>query len=283
MPRAIPFYNRALSAVPAVDDRCRHRLRRLPGPSQGRLRLLLHRNVGALLLLRHEGAAAAVPDQVPPVRRQGRPGPARRLRWPGLLHPGVRRHAGRPLAGHAPGGAVRRHPAGAGPPRHGIRGPRGVPGQWRSGTRYLGAGSDLPVAGADHHGRGLPQAEHLHHRRQAVRQGRPAPRFGFLAVLRRHQPGRAVLFAGVRLPRRGLRLEVRLRRGRYRHAGRPGDVPVGPEIPAGPRRTAAAGRAEAEGAGPATRMAHLSVRGARCAAGGVADVGRRQRCVRAGR
>ena len=35
-------YNRALSAVPAVDDRCRLCFRRLPGPPQGRLRLLLH-------------------------------------------------------------------------------------------------------------------------------------------------------------------------------------------------------------------------------------------------
>jgi hypothetical protein len=38
-------------------------------PSQGSLRLLLHRDVGALLVLRHEGAAAALPGQVPPVQR----------------------------------------------------------------------------------------------------------------------------------------------------------------------------------------------------------------------
>src|SRR5690606_33548516 len=37
------------------------RQRRLPRPSQGRLRLFLHRDVGAFLLLRDEGAAAALP------------------------------------------------------------------------------------------------------------------------------------------------------------------------------------------------------------------------------
>ena len=42
-------------------------------------------------------------------------------------------------------------------------------------------------------------AEHLHHRRQAVRQDDPRRDSGF-AVLRRHQPRCAVLIAGVRLP-----------------------------------------------------------------------------------
>src|SRR5688500_14325017 len=46
------------------------RARRLPRPPQGRVRLLLHRDVGALLLLRDEGAAAAVPAEVPRLRRR---------------------------------------------------------------------------------------------------------------------------------------------------------------------------------------------------------------------
>src|SRR5690606_38006743 len=53
----------------AHDCRRRRRrsIRRIPWPSQGPVRVLLHRDVGALLVLRDEGAAAAVPGEVPPV------------------------------------------------------------------------------------------------------------------------------------------------------------------------------------------------------------------------
>ncbi len=97
-------------------------LRRAVRTPEGPLRLLLHRDVGALLVLRDEGAAAAVPHQIPPLQRRQRLQPDRRVRRPRLRDAGDRRPARRPLARHAQGGRVRRHPARARAPRHGDRG-----------------------------------------------------------------------------------------------------------------------------------------------------------------
>ena len=114
--------------------------------------------------------------------------------------------------------------------------------QRRGHARRRRAADLLPVACADHHGRRVPQAEHLDHRRQALSRKRSAPRFGLLAVLCRHQPRRAVRIDRLRLPRPDAGLELRLRRGGHRHAVRAGAVPVGTEIPARPRRIACAGQ-----------------------------------------
>ena len=141
----------------------------------------------------------------------------RRLWRTGVLHAGVRRHARRSLPGHAQGGDFRRRPVVPGPLRHGLRGPCGGNHQRRRGARRGRAAGLLPVAGADHHGRRLPQAEHLDHRRQAVRAGRSAPRLRLFAVLRGHQPRRPVRIHRLRLPGPDPGLELGLRRRRYRH------------------------------------------------------------------
>ncbi len=257
--------------------------RRTLRPPQGRLRLFLHRDVGALLLLRDEGAAAALPAAAPPLRRPLRAGRAGRLRRTGVLPAGDRRTAGRPLAGHAQGGGVRRAAAGGRAPGHGGGRPCGDGQRRHRRARRGRTARVLPVAGADHPGRGIPQAQHLHHRRAPVPAERPAPRFGLLAVLRRHQPRRAVRLAGVRLPGRNLRLEVGLRRGRHRHAARTGAVPVGTEIPARPRRTAGPGAPARTRARPAARMGDLPGRAAGAVAGRGPDVGGRERPLRARR
>ena len=53
-----------------------------------------------------------------------------------------------------------------------------------------------------HHGRRLPEAEHLDDRRSALRARRPAPRRGFHALLLRHQSRRVLVVGVVRGPRR---------------------------------------------------------------------------------
>ena len=50
----------------------------------------------------------------------------------------------------------------------------------------------LPGAGADHHGRRLPEGQHLLDRRPALSAGRPAPRSRLHALLLRHQPRRVL-------------------------------------------------------------------------------------------
>ena len=120
-----PLYSVASRSPESRHVRHRRRAprshRRVVRPSQGPLRLLLHRDVGALLVLRDEGAAAALPHQVPPLQRRQRLQPDRRVRRPRLCDAGHRRPARRPLARHAQGGRVRRHPARARPSRHGDR------------------------------------------------------------------------------------------------------------------------------------------------------------------
>ena len=144
----------------------------------------------------------------------------RRLRWPGVRAAGDRRTDRRPLAGHAQGGGVRRHPA--------VLGHLGMAFEGQAATTVNGvvtrdAGAlqhVLLLAGADHHGRRFPQAEHLHHRRPAVpartiRAAIPASPCSTPASTSVRR------FAGdaVRLARRDLRLELGLRRRGHRHAG----------------------------------------------------------------
>jgi POT family proton-dependent oligopeptide transporter len=62
-----------------------------------------------------------------------------------------------------------------GPPRHGLRGSPGGHGRWCHRARRGRTAGVLFLAGPDHHGRGLPQAQHLHHRRQAVLHGMAEP------------------------------------------------------------------------------------------------------------
>ena len=96
--------------------------------------------------------------------------PARRLRRTGLLHAGDRRRARRPLAGHAQGGGVRRHAAGA-------RATSGMAFEGDAASASAAAWCATRARCAITYlslaliimGVGLPQAQHLHHRRQAVR------------------------------------------------------------------------------------------------------------------
>ena len=76
-------------------------------------------------------------------------------------------------------------------------------------------------------GTGLLKGNVEHHRRPALPQGRPAPRFGLFHFLHGDQYRRSDLAHHLRLRRGEDQLAVGLRRGRHRHAGRPGSISSG--------------------------------------------------------
>ena len=128
-----------------------------------------------------------------------------------------------------------------GPPGHGVRRPRGAASVNGVVVRDEGALQVvLPVARADHHGRRASSS------RTSRRSSASSTRRTIRAAIRASRCSTPASTSarcsprGVRLPRRDLRLEVRLRRGRHRHAARARAVPVGPEVPARRRRTAGA-------------------------------------------
>ena len=84
----------------------------------------------------------------------------------------------------------------------------------------------LRVAGLHHHRRRIPQAEHFEHGRPAVREGRSAPRRRFHLLLYGHQPWRDAGIVDRRLPRTDVRLGLRFRPRRHRHARRSDHVPA---------------------------------------------------------
>src|SRR5688572_3732625 len=72
-----------------------------PRPSQGPVRTVLRRDVGALFLLRDARPAHLLSDEALALFRRPRLADLRRLYLAGLYHPGARRLAGRPLPGAA--------------------------------------------------------------------------------------------------------------------------------------------------------------------------------------
>ena len=157
-----------------------------------------------------------------------------------------------PLARPAQGGHVRRAAAGRRSlpdDDRGAGGGRGlVRGRARRRAQRLPPEPVLLGAGPDRHGRRIPQDERLHRRRRPLREGRPATGLRLHGLLHGDQPGRGGRTAALRVARPDLRLALRIRSRRRRHAGRAAAVPEGPEVPPGPRGAAAArGAPEAPG------------------------------------
>ena len=125
------------------------------------------------------------------LRRRHRLRPDRRVRRPGLCDAGDRRPARRPLARHAQGGRVRRHPARARPSRHGDR--RHIRRRSVNGVVTRDAGAlqvfyfslALIIMGV-----GFLKPNISTIVGKLYRRKRSAPRFGLQPVLRRHQPRR---------------------------------------------------------------------------------------------
>ena len=159
---------------------CHHQAqRRGPRTSQGPLRSVLRRNVGAFLLLRHARPAGALSRQALALFRWRSEPDLRGLYQPRLHHPGARRLARRQVSRSAQGRAVRRRPADGGALLHGVRG-RWVGLCQRSRAQHLLAG-----AGADHRRIGLPEGQYLGDRRPALSAHRRAPRLGLHDLLHR--------------------------------------------------------------------------------------------------
>ena len=209
---------------PHGTHRCRQQCRPLARQTEPAIRLegdLLHRNVGALQLLRHARAAGAVSRQFAGLLARQRARAVRPLHRPRLFHADDRRRPGGPLPGQAPRGRDRWHGDDAGPHRDGLR-----------AAAARGAGP------ADRRQRPV-QAEHDVDGRRSVRgRERPAPCGRLFDLLHGCQPRCLPGPAGGRHPGRDGRLALRFRRGRGGHGAGPDSVPAGPEV-ARPRRAEA--------------------------------------------
>ena len=198
-------------------------------PSPRTVDAVLHRDVGALQLLRHARPAHPLHDRGARQRRsrlrhrEGR----RRLRpvyLDGVSADAAWRLARRPVARPAPQRPLWRHPDRQRPLQPG------------------GPDDDdvLSGAGADRDRHGSPEREHRRPGRTALRPERQPPRRRVLDLLHGHQPRGVPGPAGVRLSRTARQLAPRLRRGRDRHGARPGAVrprrPLSWEAPARGRR-----------------------------------------------
>ena len=151
-------------------------------------------------------------------------------------------------------------------------------------TRDEGVAADLlPVAGADHHGRRASSS------RTSPPSSASSTRKTIRAAIRASRCSMPAS-TSARCSRRSSAATSGRRWAGATASARPASaccsawpVPVGTEIPARPRRTAMRRQAARTRAGPAARMGDLPRRDRRPAAGGVADVGGRQRRVLARR
>ncbi len=185
---------------------------------------VLHRDVGALQLLRDASAPDALHGRV---GRQGRPWVRRSIRGSDLrsvhldgVHGDAARRLGRgPADRPTPGGPLWRHPDRERPLQHGIPHARDV------------LSRPLP-----HRHRHRPsQGEHQRPRRHALRGRRQTPRRRFLHLLHGDQPGRVHRAPDLRIPGRKHQLALRVRGRRRRYGGRLDSVRVGRQVP-GPGR-----------------------------------------------
>ena len=190
------------------------------GASGGPVRIVLHRDVGALLLLRHARAAGALHGGLPDQER------ARRNGARGRVPAAAARHRGdvRPAEHPADGIADLRHLHGAGVPhafvRRHARGPRAGAAQDRGhrrrpdGHRPVFPGRRIDVPGGpvfpDRRQR-LLQAQPGDPGRRPVSAGRPAPRPRVQHLLHGREPGSVLRAAGVRNAGTKVRLDVRIR------------------------------------------------------------------------
>ena len=203
--------NRARAAAPRP-----RLLRSPPRPVDA----VLHRDVGALQLLRHAGAADPVHDRAGSDRRP-------RVRHGGCgrgLRPlhldGVHEHAARWLARrsrHRPAarGALRRHPDRQRPLQHGV-----------PVARHL-----LPRPVPDRHRHWPAQGQRQRHRRTAVWTAGRAPRCRVLDLLHGDQPRGVHRAAHLRLSRTARQLARGLCLRRIRHADRHRAIHAGRQVP----------------------------------------------------
>ena len=171
---------------------------------------VLHRDVGALQLLRHARAARAVPGQRAGLRAGRRVDAIRDLYRSRLSHSCRWRLSGRPLSRLPQGDPDRRHRDGNGTFRHGV------------------PGAAAACARPDHSRQRLFQAQHLDVARHALPRARSAARWRLHHFLHRHQPRRIAL--GARRGNAGREDRLALGfciRGR-RHAVRPGAIRAEP-------------------------------------------------------
>ncbi len=112
--------------------------------------------------------------------------------------------------------------------------------------------------GFHHHGRRLPEGQHLLPGGATLPTGRSEARSGLHPLLLRHQPGGLLGLGALRRPRPDRRLVGGFRPGRRRHGRRPGGVRAGQALARGPRRAARSRPPRAQGPGrPQAGMADL--------------------------
>ncbi len=252
-------------------DRTRQR-RRAVRPSARAELSLRHRDVGALLVLRHEGAARAIHGEVSaaararadryrlrgaekrtgvPVRAARHPAAVvaylRPLHRPRLSDSGARRLSRRPRTRPASHRRDRRCADGAGPFHDGVRAAVSI-GAVRA---HLGNGAFKP--------------KHLDPGRHALCAGRSAPRPRLLDLLCRHQSRRVPGALDLRHARRGARLALRLRRRRRRHDARAGDLSLRLAHPAARRAQPRAGARQGAAVRPRRMARHGRAHVARAA------------------
>ena len=208
----------------------------VPRPSPRPLRAVFHRDVGALQLLRHAGAARAVHArslQIQPARGLLR---LQVVHQPRLPDAASGRFPRRPLSRQQMGRHHRRHP----------HGDRPILAHVRAGV------DSLLRAGVHDPGQRLLQAEHVHAGRPALSAKRSAPRWRLHHFLHGHQSRRLPVAAGVRLAgaEHDRRTTHRLHGGRHRHAA--GLVGLSSRTALGHRAETGAG---CRGAGRAQRPA----------------------------
>ena len=185
-------------------------------PSARALDLLLHRDVGAVQLLRSSRAPRALHDGV------------RGQRWTcihlreGLRDRGVVRF--RRVRGGHPGRVDRRSLSGTVSQRVRRRGHNRL-GPFQHGDPHRG--DVFPWALPDRHRNRTPQAQHQHDGGRVVRQRRRAPRRRILNLLHGHQPRRVHRAVHRRDTRPESRLACRVRVRRRRHGGRTHSVRPG--------------------------------------------------------
>ena len=181
-------------------------------PSARPLHALLHRDVGALQLLRHARAAHPVHDRAPRGRRPRASTRRRPARSTALYTSMV-------YLMTLPGGWIADR---ADRPAHAPCSYGGILIACGHFSMAVPVADDvLPRPRADRHRHRPAQRQHQRHRRPAVRAGRQPARRRLLDLLHGHQPRRVHRAARLRLSRAARQLALGLRRGRRRHGARP--------------------------------------------------------------